>query len=121
MRVRGLFSRVALVLVVAMVGVLVFASASAFAKLGFAQVSSFAPAERFGQPYGLAVDNSSGLSSGNKGDVYVSDRGKGVIDEFSSSGALLAQAKVPGVTLGQLSVEEAGPFEGDVYVVGESN
>jgi hypothetical protein len=121
MRVRGLFSRVALVLVVVFVGVLVFASASAFAKLGFAQLSSFAPAEGFGQSFGLAVDNSSGLSSGNKGDVYVSDRASGVVDEFSSSGALLAQVSVAGVTLGQLSVEEAGPFEGDVYVAGESN
>jgi hypothetical protein len=120
MSARGLFSRLMLVVVVVLVVALVPSSA-AFAKLGFAQLSSLAPPEGFGQPYGVAVDNSTGLSSGNKGDVYVSDRNNSVIDEFSASGALLAQASVPGVTLGELSVEEAGPFEGYVFVAGESN
>jgi hypothetical protein len=105
-----------------LVGVLVclaVSCSSAFAKVGYIQVGSFAPSEAgFGQAYGVGVDNSAGLS---KGDVYVSDRGSSTVYEFSSAGLLLGQASVPGVTLGQLSVAEAGAFAGYVYVAGESN
>lgn len=119
----GYMSARRLVLIVAAVVVLLVgclpSSALAFANTGYALVTSFAPPEGFNGPSGLAIDNSMSLS---KGDVYVTDRGNDVLDEFSASGALRAQTSVPGVTLGQISVDNySGLSEGDVYVAGFSN
>lgn len=115
-RVLGLtaFSTVVVLVCTALSGT------AAFAKVGYIPISKFAPAEGFSQPYGLGVDNSAAPSI-NKGNVYVSDRGNGTVYEFSPSGSLVAEARLPGVTLGQLSVVDAGSFEGYVYVAGESN
>ncbi|HWX98137.1 MAG TPA: PASTA domain-containing protein [Solirubrobacteraceae bacterium] len=43
-------------------------------------------ATSFSEPYGVAVDNSAGLSAG---DVYVADFGHHVVDKFTSSGTLV--------------------------------
>ncbi len=89
---------------------------SAFAKVGYIPVGSFSLPE--GRAFGIGVDNSSGPL---KGDLYVSDRVSDKLYELSSSGSVLAEASLPGVTLGQLSVAESGAYAGDVYVAGESN
>lgn len=105
--------------VVVLVWAFLFLSASASAKPGYIPLTSFGPPGGFAGPVGLGVDNSSGLY---KGDVYVTDQGNDLVDDFSAEGALLAQASVPGVRLEQLSVDDyAGAQEGDVYVVGGSN
>lgn len=89
---------------------------SAWAKPGYAPLSSFAPPNGFSEPVGLGVDNSMSL---DKGDVYVSDRGTDEVDQFSTSGTLLKQTSLPGARLDGLTVDSSpGLSEGDVYVVG---
>jgi hypothetical protein len=50
-------------------------------------VAEFAPPGGFGDPYGVAVDNSESLLDLSRGDVYVTDIGRKVIDKFSAVGA----------------------------------
>jgi hypothetical protein len=64
---------------------------------GTAKLTTFA--EGFGNPHGLAVDNSSGATAG---DVYVVDRGNNVVDRFNKAGG----------EEGQLAQTPRGPFEG---------
>jgi hypothetical protein len=61
----------------------------------------------FEEPVGLAVNP-------NNGDVWISDRGHAVVDEFNSSGKLLAQIKDSHIiTPGQLGFDAT---TGDLYV-----
>ncbi len=62
---------------------------------------SAAPTGAFSEPTQIAVDNSSDPLDPSAGDVYVIDRGHGVIDKFSSSGTYE----------GQLTGTPAGAFE----------
>ncbi len=117
MIVRKLVLTVSAVLA-ALVALFLLLSVPAFARTGYASTPfiSFAPPGGFDEPYGLAVDDSMSLS---RGDVYVTDQGNDVVDEFSPEGALLKQASVPGATLNRLTVDDyVGPLEGDVYVAG---
>ncbi len=89
----------------------------AWGGVGFSLGSSFGSPEGFVAPAGLAVDNSVGLS---KGDVYVSDGGRGVVEKFTAGGGFVAGVVVPGGVVGQVAVDDfAGPGEGDVLVVGQ--
>ncbi|MGH2912545.1 MAG: hypothetical protein ACRDJ3_08740, partial [Solirubrobacteraceae bacterium] len=110
--VRGL-ATVASALLVSL-GCTLLYSASASASTGYALHGSFSPPAGFGEPVGVAVDNSEGP---DKGDVYVSDRGKDTVDEFSRTGSLLAQLAFPGVILDEMFVDG----NGNVYVAGYSN
>lgn len=102
------------VLLCALTGAMGLAAGTAWARPGYLPSGSFAPSGGFGSPVGLAVDNSADMS---KGDVYVSDRGAEKVEEFSASGSLLAEMSVPGVTLGQMAVDDAlGLDEGNAYV-----
>ncbi len=102
------------VVVVVLAGSLLLSSA-ALATLGYAKRAPLAPAGGFSIPVGVAVDNSVGLT---KGDIYVSNE-NGVMDQFSSSGELLTQVQVPGLT--ELTVDDyAGVTEGDVYGIGSN-
>ena len=117
MNARRLTLMVPVILIVLIVSLL-FSSVPAFARTGYAAtpLASFAPPGGFNGPAGLAVDDS---MSSSRGDVYVTDGGNSVVDEFSPGGTLLAQASVPGAMLNQLTVDDyAGVFEGYVYVAG---
>ncbi|MGN6372196.1 MAG: hypothetical protein ACTHM1_04300 [Solirubrobacteraceae bacterium] len=68
----------------------------------------------FGLQSGLAVDNSLGV---NKGDLYVADTEKGLVERFSSTGTYLSQidgSETPGtsITPSGLAVDSSG----DLYV-----
>jgi hypothetical protein len=102
---------------------LVWACVPALASRGFAFSASlsatFGSEGAFVVPVGLAIDNSADAS---RGDVYVSDQGRDVLEKFSSSGGLLGSVEESGATLGQLTVDDyAGPDQGDVFVAGMSS
>jgi hypothetical protein len=102
------------VLLLVAAGCLAYLSGVALAARGFA-ASSFSSPGGFAGPVGVAVDNSTGLSSG---DVYVTDQGHGLLDKFTATGVFLSSVDVTGATLDQLTVDDyAGLTEGDVYVV----
>ena len=65
------------------------------------------PTQRFSEPVGLAVDS--------HGDVYVSDFGNEVVDEFSETGGDIRQIKGSGIALGNPS-GLALDAQGDLYV-----
>jgi hypothetical protein len=104
------------VLVVA-IGACLLSSVPASAATGYGLQGSFSPPGGFGEPYGVAVDNSSGPDSG---DVYVSDRAKEMVYEFSPSGQLLAQASLPGARPEGIVLDDELQ-EGDLLVVGNGN
>jgi hypothetical protein len=99
---------------------LVWASVPALAGSGFAAPTTCSPPGGFEGPIGVAVDGSSSITT--KGDFYVTDEGHHTIDQFTPACELLTMVEIPGVTLGQLTVQNSsGPTEGDVYVAGQSN
>ncbi len=54
--------------------------------------------------------------------MYVTDQGHDAVDQLTPTCELLSKIELPGVTLGQLSVQEYSSLvEGDVYVAGENN
>lgn len=111
------------VVLAVLVGFSLVSSAGAFAAPGYIPLTSFLFPESQGsaEPGGLAVDNSTGLDA-DKGDVYVTNEINDIVDEFSAQGAFISQVSVPGVHLGQLTVDDyAGPHEGYVYVAGPGN
>jgi hypothetical protein len=101
---------------------LAFASTQALAEKTFVQVSYFGSSAAYSVPTGVAVDNSAGLS---EGDVYVSNRGDGVLEKFNAAGTeILAKVAIAGTpALRGVTVDSypAGLGEGDVYVVGEDS
>jgi hypothetical protein len=110
--------RAPVVLATAMVSlacVLLLPGASAFGATGHkleAQLTEAPTGTPLGAPEGLAVDQ--------KGDVFVADATRGLIDEYGSSGQLKTQfgagAFQAGVSLPGIAVDEAS---GDVYVIEE--
>jgi hypothetical protein len=60
-----------------------------------------APTGMFSEPTQIAIDNSTNPLDPSREDVYVVDRGHGVIDKFSATGAYV----------GQLTGTPTGPFE----------
>jgi hypothetical protein len=95
--------------------VLFLPGASAFGATGHkleAQLTEAPTGTPLGAPEGLAVDQ--------KGDVFVADATRGLIDEYGSSGELKTQfgagAFQAGVSLPAIAVDEAS---GDVYVIEE--
>jgi hypothetical protein len=101
--------------VAALACILLLPAASAFGATGHKLVSTLteAPAGTpLGAPEALAVDQ--------KGDVFVADKTRGLIDEYGSSGELKTQfgaGVLPaGVSLPGIAVDEAS---GDVYVIEE--
>jgi hypothetical protein len=103
--------------VVVLAGCLLGSCVSAFAGTGFVFVSSFAPAGGFGEPVGVAVDNSAGPA---KGSVYVSDQENDVVDQFDAAGTSISKLTLPaGAAPRQLAVDASpGLLEGDTYVAG---
>jgi hypothetical protein len=68
-----------------------------------------APTGAFSEPVEIAVDNSGDpVSDPSAGDVYVIDRGHGVIDKFSATGAFLGQLTGAGTPGGLFEAGEPG-------------
>ncbi len=102
-----------------LVGWLVWAAVPALAGRGFSSPTVCGSPSALVAPRGLGVDNSAGLS---KGDVYVADSGRDVLDKFTANCELIGEKALPGAGLYQLTVDEyPGLTEGDVYVVGHSS
>ncbi len=99
---------------------LVWASVPALAGSGFAAPTTCSPPGGFAGPVGVAVDDSSNIAT--KGDFYVVDGGHHAIDQFTAACELLTIVEIPGVMLGQLTVQNYPSLtEGDIYVAGQSN
>ncbi len=66
-----------------------------------------APTGAFSEPTEIAVDNSGSASDPSSGDIYVVDRGHGVIDKFDVHGAYLGQLTGRGTPGGIFEAGEA--------------
>ncbi len=91
---------------------------------GATPAHSFAfPAEAYGTPAAIAVDNSTSPSDPSAGDLYVMDAGHGVIDKFDSEGKYLSQitgfAPAAGSAedeLAGVAVDASGDVRADIVI-----
>ncbi len=123
----------ALVLLVALAGVMALASAPALATNVYVPGVSFGSEGsgdgQFNEPAGVAVNDSTELGTPQAGDVYVVDEGNDRVEYFSAAGAYAGQFNGSATPAGSLSeptgiaVDNSGksvvedPSVGDVYVV----